>query len=147
MSLLHTNLKRKINSGGVIDSNSVIFHFLLPSFIACVSSAILQGVGNSAASYNVASISSANITTNSTVLYSQLVAQGRSISVQGGFQIIGWVISVAFGAAAGGIIGLIYRSANDNFKEIDRLFNDATLYDFPVINIKDSVMAPGPSVI
>lgn len=67
--------------------------------------------------------------------------------MQGGFQIIGWVISVAFGAAAGGIIGLIYRSANANFKEVDRFFNDVTVYDFPVINLKDSVIAPGPSII
>lgn len=66
--------------------------------------------------------------------------------MQGGLQIIGWVISVAFGAAAGGLIGLIYRSANDNFKEVDRFFNDATLYDFPIINLKDSVIAPVQSI-
>lgn len=66
------------------------------------------------------------------------MGQGRTVTLQGGLQIIGWVISVAFGAASGGIIGLIYRSANDNFKEIDRFFNDATIYDFTVINLKDS---------
>lgn len=146
MSMLHTNIKRKMNNEGIIDSNSAIFHFLIPSLLASVSSAILQGIGQSATSYNVVAISSANITTNSTVLYREMVGQGRTETMQGGFQIIGWVISVAFGAASGGIIGLIYRSANDNFKEIENFFNDATIYDFPIINLKDSVN-PGLSII
>jgi len=43
--------KRKINSKGIIDSNSALFHFLMPSFFAAILVAIAQGVGNTYATY------------------------------------------------------------------------------------------------
>ena len=40
----------------------------------------------------------------------------------------GWALSIGFGAAAGLIIGLIYKALNDSFQKINDFFNDATLY-------------------
>jgi hypothetical protein len=40
-SYSHSHFKRRLNKKGVIDSNSVIFHFLLPSLFAAVASTIL----------------------------------------------------------------------------------------------------------
>lgn len=44
--------KRLLNAHGVIDSNSVIFHFLVPSFFAAMFSAIMQGVNMTSATFN-----------------------------------------------------------------------------------------------
>lgn len=102
-------LKRKINSDGVVDSNSVIFHFLLPSLFAAAFSAIMQAIGNTAASY-----SGATPAGSTTVLtYNSMVQPGRTSSQQAGYQIIGWLISVGIGAVAGVIIGLLYKCTND----------------------------------
>jgi len=102
-------LKRKINSDGVVDSNSVIFHFLLPSLFAAAFSAIMQAIGNTAASYSGATITG----TTSVLTYNNLVQPGRTSSQQAGYQIIGWLISIGIGAGAGIIIGLLYRCIND----------------------------------
>jgi hypothetical protein len=41
---------------------------------------------------------------------------------------VGWCISVGIGAAAGVIIGLIYRCTNGNFEHEESFFNDNTLF-------------------
>jgi len=55
-SLSQTRFKRKINENGVIDSNSVIFHFLLPSLFAAIFSAILSGVGQTTTSFSTVDV-------------------------------------------------------------------------------------------
>ena len=102
-------LKRKINSDGVVDSNSVIFHFLLPSLFAAAFSAIMQAIGKTAASYSGSTTSG-----STTVLtYNSMVQPGRTSSQQAGYQIIGWLISIGIGAVAGVIIGFLYKCTND----------------------------------
>jgi hypothetical protein len=46
----------------------------------------------------------------------------------------GWAISIACGAVAGLIIGLIYRFLNDNFNEAGNFFNDGTLFEYPKVD-------------
>lgn len=121
-------LKKKINSEGVVDSNSVIFHFLLPSLFAAVFSAIMQAVGNTAASYSGNTI----LGTTTVLTYKNLVQPGRTSSQQAGYQIVGWLLSVGIGAVAGAIIGLIYKCINDQ-DESKQFFNDAILYDYPKV--------------
>jgi hypothetical protein len=96
-------LKSKINGGGVIDSNGSIFHFLLPSLFAAIFSAILAGIGESAA---VASVLSNN--TVSTVSFAINKEANRGNSAQGGYQIGGWLISIGIGAFTGILVGICY---------------------------------------
>jgi hypothetical protein len=116
----------------VIDSNSVLFHFLLPSLFAAIFSAVLQGVGQSVTSASISTYNNGTIT-NGTVTYNALTNSSRDATTQGGFQMAGWGISIGFGAIAGLIIGLIYRCLNGNFSEQAHFFNDATLYDYPKV--------------
>lgn len=112
----------------MIDSNSVLFHFILPSLFAAIFSAILQGVGQSSASATLTAVSAAGATSPNTLNYSPLIGSGRDATVQGGFQMAGWGISIGCGAVAGLIIGLLYRLLNDNFNQPVNFFNDATLF-------------------
>jgi hypothetical protein len=43
-ALLHTPLKRWMNDGGVLESNSVLVQFIIPGIFACVFSSILQAI-------------------------------------------------------------------------------------------------------
>ena len=48
--------------------------------------------------------------------YTDYKETGRDYTVQGGYQMAGWALSIGFGAAAGLIIGLIYKALNDSFQ-------------------------------
>jgi hypothetical protein len=109
---------------------------LIPSLFAALVSGIEEGSGNSAASYTATLYNATNSTFNSTTInYPAYIGPGRTSTSQGVFQLVGWAISVGLGAASGAIIGLIYRLLNDSFEEINQLFNDATLFDFPKAKI------------
>lgn len=130
-----------LNQAGVIDSNSVLFHFLLPSLFAAVFSAILQGVGESASSINYRTFTTTGSNTtfsNSTVTTADFVGNGRTTTVQGGYQMAGWGISIGCGLVAGIIIGFVYRLLNDSFEEQIHFFNDTLHYDFPKVEAKKS---------
>jgi hypothetical protein len=105
----------------------VIFQFLLPSFFAAIFSAISQGVGNTPITYTPTDITGTSI---SAVSYPSLVQGGRSYTVQGGYQIVGWLLSIGIGSVAGLIIGLVYKLLNDH-EDPKHFFNDAVLYDYP----------------
>jgi hypothetical protein len=142
--LSQTRFKRKLNENGVIDSNSVIFHFLLPSLFAAIFSGILQGVSQTSASASLATFNSTTSTTTpSTVNYASLVGAGRDSTVQGAYQMAGWAISVGSGAVAGLIIGVIYRLLNDNFTEGKHFFNDFTLFEYPKMENNNENQADG----
>lgn len=128
-----------LNQAGVIDSNSVLFHFLLPSLFAAIFSAILQGVGQSSSSYTYNTfVTSGSSTTfsNKTVTTTDFVGSGRNTTLQGGYQMAGWGISIGCGIVAGIIIGFVYRLLNDSFEEQIHFFNDTILYDFPKVEDK-----------
>ena len=48
--------------------------------------------------------------------------------VQGAYQIVGWCISVAIGAGAGFLIGLLYKALNGLFEDPKMQFSDEALY-------------------
>lgn len=85
-------------------------------------SAIGQGIGNTATSYTDVS--------GNVVNYTNLVQSPRSWAAQGGFQIVGWLLSIGMGAVTGLIIGVIYRLINEQ-ENPKHAFNDAFLYDYP----------------
>ena len=55
-------LKRKLNANGVIDSNSALFHFLIPSFFAAMLSAIMQGINRTTTTYVATRFTNATFT-------------------------------------------------------------------------------------
>jgi hypothetical protein len=127
-----SRLKKKLNKLGVVDSNSAVFHFLIPSLFAAILSSIEQGSGKSAASYTAISFNSNSSSFNTfPINYPALVGSGRPEPTQGVYQLAGWAISVALGGATGAIIGVIYRLLNDSFREVWHFFNDGTLFHFP----------------
>jgi hypothetical protein len=69
-ALSQMGFKRKFNHEGVIDSNSVVFHFLIPSFFAAIFVAIAQGIHHTSATYTDSS--------GTTVVYNQVVQAGRT---------------------------------------------------------------------
>lgn len=132
-SFFQTRFKRKLNENGVIDSNSVLFHFLLPSLFAAICSAVLQGVGQTPTVFNTTSVTGTAVNLS----YPALKLSSRTETIQGAYQMAGWAISIGIGAVAGLIIGLIFRCTNGNFERIDSFFNDSTLYTYPKIRSDD----------
>ena len=122
-----THLKRKLNRNGVIDTNSCIFNFLIPSLFAAIFSAILQGVGEGSISHTLYAYTS-GVVSSSSVSYTHVPGPNRNFTQQGGYQIVGWCLSVAFGLVAGAIIGLLYSCCNDSFTEPYSFFNDKLLF-------------------
>lgn len=125
--LLNMAFGRRINRGGVIESNSVIFHFLFPSFIAAIISAIGQGIANTETSFTPVNASG---TAAGSINYSELIQPGRSNNtIQGGYQILAWVLSIGLGSIAGCLIGFIYSFINE--QDANSLFSDKALYNYP----------------
>ena len=142
-ALLQIFLKRRINKGGVVDSNGAIFQFLIPSFFAAIFVAIAQGVNKSSASgiVYVPGVGGYNPTT---VSYNGIRESGRSAGSQGGHQIFAWLFSVAIGLIGGLILGLIFRLVNEHSHRT-QFFNDGVLYNYP--NANKSEQMPGSGMI
>jgi nitrogen fixation-related uncharacterized protein len=82
---------------------------LIPSIIACIVSAIIQACNNSQSYYNSNRLPS------------------RTSIQQGGWQIVGLLLTVAIAALAGVIIGIFYFVFSWNSK--DDQFNDEVTYE------------------
>lgn len=103
--LVGTRAKRSMNDAGIVDSNSVVFNFLFPSFLASIFSAVMEGIGQTQVSATI----NGTFTT-----YPDLKSGERSFTSQGGYQIAAWLISVAMGIGTGILIGLFYKLFNIN---------------------------------
>ena len=127
-ALAQMGLKKGINANGIVDSNSVIFHFLLPSFFAAVFCAIGQGINNTYATYAITDSTGAS--TGTTAIYNDVIQSGRSSEQQGAYQMLAWLLSIGMGAFAGIVIGLFYKCVNDHEDSV-QFFNDATIFSHP----------------
>lgn len=106
-------LHRKVNNNGVLFTYPSINRFLVPAFIASIVSAIVQACGvseNGAHTMN-------------------MLGQRTAIQ-QGGWQIIGFLITAATAILAGLIIGILCKVIN-NFTEIDQFNDEVTYSDVP----------------
>ena len=58
---------------------------------------------------------------------------GRSDYQQGGYQVVGWLITAGIGAFSGLIIGILYKVLNTHEinENINDFFNDAALFSYP----------------
>ncbi len=108
-SIYPAALNRKINAQGVLLTYSHINRFFIPAILSTIVSAIVQAC---AVSQN--GDHTLNILTNRTSIQ------------QGGWQIVGLVITLATAGLAGIIIGVAYKVLNNNRSEDQ--FNDQTTY-------------------
>ena len=128
-SISQTHVKRWINKNGIIDSNSVIFNFLIPSFFAAVFSAFMQGIGEGDISGRVYTVQDGStIVASTTTTYRTVSGSNRNFTQQGGFQMVGWCLSVGFGLVGGLIIGLLFKCIN-TFEEPGDFFVDRVLFE------------------
>ena len=105
-----STLGRKINSNGVIFSLPHLNRFFIPGFIGAIVSGIIQACDNSInGAHGVNRLSS------------------RTAVQQGGWQILGILITAGIAIIAGLIIGILIKIMNKN-ERYDQ-FNDEQLYD------------------
>lgn len=96
---------------------SLINRFLFPAIICGIISAVMQGIGQSQI------IDESNTTT----LYALTYDSGmRSATGQGGFQLLGLLLSAVFGSAAGAIIGGLYKLVNRH--DYNEQFDDNNVF-------------------
>lgn len=109
-SIYPASMNRKINTNGVLFTFSHINRFLIPAFISSIVSAIVQA---------------SDVSANGSHTANRL--SGRTPIQQGGWQIVGILITLATAIIAGAIIGALVKLINNN-REIDQ-FNDEFTYN------------------
>lgn len=108
-SIYPSALGRKMNANGVVSTFSMTNRFLIPAVTSTFVSAIVQGVGQTVnGSHNVNRMGT------------------RTAVQQGGWQIIGLLITLGTALLAGLIIGLLYKVINKNTHGDQ--FNDEVTY-------------------
>lgn len=106
----HNRSVRNINKDGVVTSLSMINRFLIPSFIGSCLSAILQGVNES----------------EIPGVYLQNSNPDRGAAANGGFQILGLLLTIGFGLITSILVGFSYRLFNNHDRS--QQFNDNNVF-------------------
>lgn len=96
-TLLNHAIKKPLNDGGVIDTQGTFITFFIPSFLGGIYSSIIQAVRAYGAEDN----------TFTSVASTLWVAGNRTNFEQGGFQILGVLITIGIATFAGIVIGLL----------------------------------------
>lgn len=102
-SLYSSSLHRKFNKDGITQTYSYMQSLLVPGLFSAVLAAILQAVGQTDNGLYVDNYFTA---TNSGT------GGSRSYIGQGGFQMLGLVVTAVFGLATGVMIGIMYKVIN-----------------------------------
>lgn len=108
-SIYSSGLLKRSNNEGVLFTYAHYQRFVTPAIGGAILVAILHGV----AEYKNGS-------------YDDYRPADRDATGHGAFQLVGIPLSIAFGAAAGAIVGLLYRIVN-NYEHEDH-FKDETVY-------------------
>lgn len=108
-SLFHSKVLRRMNKRGVFFSLSVFHRLIIPGVFSGILSAVLMAVDQASKNSFVKNIPSY-----------------RTSVGQGGFQLVGVLLTLAVSAAAGLLIGGLYRLVN--FNEPLHQFNDGLIY-------------------
>ena len=116
--LIHTPVKRWMNDGGVLESNSVIVQFIIPGIIACIMSSILQAINQT----------SFLINWNNAQTYFHNRDPNRTASGQAGWQLIGFCFSLGSSLLCSVFLGLIFRAIHN--RNIYSYFNDLRFIDY-----------------
>lgn len=104
-SIYPSNMHRKANQNGVLFTFPILNNYLIPGFLACIVSAVVQAC---------------NVSENGPHIRNAL--QERTPIQQGGWQIVGFLITASIAALAGIIIGFSIKAVNRN--ETADQFND-----------------------
>jgi hypothetical protein len=96
-TLLNHFIKKPINNGGVVDTQGTFITFFIPAFLGGIYSAIIQAVR----AYG------AEDSTFTSINSTKWVAGTRTSYEQGGFQILGVLITIGIATFAGIVIGLL----------------------------------------
>jgi len=107
-SINTASVNRKINENGVLFTYPHINRFALPALFASIVAAIIQASGDNSGTYTGNRLAD------------------RTAIQQGGWEIVGFLISAACATIAGLIVGLCYKLIN-NFSKDDQ-FNDEVTY-------------------
>jgi hypothetical protein len=109
-SIFPSAINEKFNQNGILFTYPHVNRFLIPSIIAVIVSAIIQACKNSQ---------------NGAFGLNRL--SGRTAIMQGGWQIVGMLITIATSLIAGFIIGILYLVLSWNTS--DDQFNDGFTYE------------------
>ena len=115
-SIFPGGINRKVNVNGIVSTYNHLQRFLLPAILSTIVSAIIQATGSSANGDYIANL-----------------LPGRTPIMQGGWQIVGMLITIATAVIAGVLIGVAYKAINNH--ETYHQFNDNITYD----NVPDSM--------
>ncbi len=96
-SVAHSVIKKKINKNAVLESNSYIFSFIIPGVLASITSALVQAAANG----SLQGVEQFNMDF------------GITVEQQGGFQIIGMLLTLAFAIGTGLFIGILVKLGQD----------------------------------
>jgi hypothetical protein len=96
-TVLNHSIKKPLNDGGVVDTQGTFITFFIPSFIGGIYSAIIQAIR----AYG------AEDSTFTSVASTQWLAGSRTNYEQGGFQILGLLITIGIATFAGIVVGLL----------------------------------------
>lgn len=108
-SLYHSQFAKRINKRGVFHSLPVFHRLIIPGVFSGILSSILIAVDQV-----------------STKGYIKHVPDYRTNAGQGGFQLVGILMTTAIASGGGTLIGLLFRLINRN--EPSEQFNDGVLY-------------------
>lgn len=116
-SIYSSAIHRKTNNNGVAFTYSHINRFFIPGVIACIVSAVVQAV---------------DLSINGDHNTNRL--NDRTPIQQGGWQIVGLLITAGTAILAGLIIGVLYKVINKNTSE-DQFNDETTYYNVPTAAI------------
>ena len=129
--MLNSLFKRVLNSEGTIDSQGVLFSFLVPSVVGFIISSIVAAIDT-----QIPGSTGRNV-----------LLTNRNFGNQGGVQIAAIGVAMVLGAVGGLIVGVLYRCLNGSFETPDDEFNDQTfINNIPLEDVKKSVDIKGTEI-
>jgi hypothetical protein len=102
-------LKHRVNKSGVIDTHGTIFAFMIPGVLASIISAVVQATNPPSIIFFTSSTTQ--------IIYETNRSGERNNIQQGGFQIVGMLISIGIAIVAGISSGIFMRIFNKNQPE------------------------------
>lgn len=125
-TIMNHKLKKPLNNPEVVDTQGTLYTFFIASLFGAFYSACLATVTPYGADVATVATNSAGLTS---VVYSEdstlkWLGAGRDRFEQGGFQVLGTVVSAAVGVFAGLAVGAFY--AITTALETEEIFNDAS---------------------
>jgi len=121
-TIMNHKLKKPLNNPEVADTQGVLFTFFISSLFGGFYSACLTPVGPFGVDQAVLNGNTLGWTENESLRW---ISADRDRFEQGGFQVLGTVVSGGIGTVTGLAVGLLYRLTTA--LEAEEVFNDVVL--------------------